>query len=175
AKLANAPFIKVEATKFTEVGYVGRDVDTIFRDLVEVAIKQIREIQMRRMRTHAEDAAEDRTLDALIPPPRNARGEPEREDNAARQTFRKRVREGQLDDTVIEIDVAQQMPQMEIMAPPGMEEMTEQLKGMFAGLGRDKTKKRKITVKEAFKLLTEEEASRRINEEDLRTVAVTNA
>ncbi len=175
AKLANAPFIKVEATKFTEVGYVGRDVDTIIRDLVEVSIKQTREIEMRRVRTQAEDAAEDRILDALIPPPRNARGEPEREDNAARQTFRKRLREGQLDDTVIEIDVAQQMPQMEIMAPPGMEEMTEQLKGMFAGLGRDKTKKRKITVKEAFKLLTEEEASRRINEEDLRTVAVTNA
>jgi len=175
AKLANAPFIKIEATKFTEVGYVGRDVDTIIRDLVEISIKQTREIAMRQVRAQAEDAAEDRILDVLVAPPRNARGEPEREENTARQTFRKRLREGQLDDTVIEIDLAQPMPQMEIMAPPGMEEMTEQLKGMFAGMGREKTKKRKIAVKEAFKLLVEEEASRRINEEDLRTQAVSNA
>lgn len=175
AKLANAPFIKIEATKFTEVGYVGRDVDTIIRDLVEISIKQTREIEMRRVRTQAEDAAEDRILDALLPPARNSRGEPEREETNTRQTFRKRLREGQLDETMIEIDVAQAMPQMEIMAPPGMEEMTEQLKGMFAGLGREKTKSRKLTVKEAFKLLVEEEASRRVNEEDLRTVAVNNA
>ncbi len=174
AKLANAPFIKIEATKFTEVGYVGRDVETIIRDLVEISIKQTREIEKRRVRTQAEDAAEDRILDALIPPARNSRGEPEREETGTRQTFRKRLREGRLDDTEIEIDVAQPMPQMEIMAPPGMEEMTEQLKGMFAGLGRDKTKTRKMTVKEAFKLLVEEEASRRVNEEDLRTVAVNN-
>lgn len=175
AKLANAPFIKVEATKFTEVGYVGRDVDTIIRDLIEVSIKQTREQEMRRVRTQAEDAAEDRILDVLISPPRNAQGEPVREENSARQTFRKRLREGQIDDLEIEIEVQQAMPQMEIMAPPGMEEMTEQLKGMFAGLGRKKKKTRKMTVKEAFKLITEEEAAKRINEEELRTTAVTNA
>lgn len=175
AKLANAPFIKVEATKFTEVGYVGRDVDTIIRDLIEISIKQTREQEMKRVRTHAEDAAEDRILDVLIPPPRNAHGEPQREENAARQTFRKRLREGQLDDMEIDIEVQQPMPQMEIMAPPGMEEMTEQLKGMFAGLGREKKKTRKMPVKEAFKLITEEEAAKRINEEDLRSVAVANA
>ncbi|MYN14007.1 ATP-dependent protease ATPase subunit HslU [Pusillimonas sp. TS35] len=175
AKLANAPFIKVEATKFTEVGYVGRDVDTIIRDLVDVSVKQTRDVEMRRVRTQAEDAAEDRILDVLIPPPRNAQGEPDREENNARQVFRKRLREGQLDNTQIEIEVAQAAPQMEIMAPPGMEEMTEQLRGMFAGLGRDKKKAKKMSVKEAFKLLIEEEASRRINEEDLRTAAVINA
>ncbi len=140
ARLANAPFIKIEATKFTEVGYVGRDVDTIVRDLVEVAIKQTRETEMRRVRTQAEDAAEDRILDALLPPPRNARGEPEREEsNSTRQVFRKRLREGKLDDTQIDIEVAQTPPHMEIMAPPGMEEMTEQLRGMFAGLAQGKT------------------------------------
>ncbi|TEA77835.1 ATP-dependent protease ATPase subunit HslU [Allopusillimonas ginsengisoli] len=175
AKLANAPFIKIEATKFTEVGYVGRDVDTIIRDLVEISVKQTRDVEMRRVRTQAEDAAEDRILDALVPPARNAQGEPERTDSNARQVFRKRLREGQLDDTQIEIEVSQMAPQMEIMAPPGMEEMTEQLRGMFAGLGRDKKKPKKMSVKEAFKLLTEEEASRRINEDDLRTAAVTNA
>lgn len=175
AKLANAPFIKVEATKFTEVGYVGRDVETIIRDLVDASVKQTREIEMRRVRTQAEDAAEDRILDALLPPARNALGEPEREETGTRQTFRKRLREGTLDDTEIEIEIAQPMPQMEIMAPPGMEEMTEQLRGMFAGLGRDKTKPRKIKVKEAFKLLVEEEAAKRVNEEDLRTEAVRNA
>ncbi|KAB0610394.1 ATP-dependent protease ATPase subunit HslU [Castellaniella defragrans] len=176
ARLANAPFIKIEATKFTEVGYVGRDVDTIVRDLVEVAIKQTRETEMRRVRTQAEDAAEDRILDALLPPPRNARGEPEREEgNNTRQIFRKRLREGKLDDTQIDIEVAQTPPHMEIMAPPGMEEMTEQLRGMFAGLAQGKTKSRKLSVKEAFRLLVEEEAARRINEEDLRTHAVTLA
>lgn len=175
ARLAQAPFIKIEATKFTEVGYVGRDVDTIIRDLVEVAVKQTRETEMRRVRTQAEDAAEDRILDVLIPPPRNAHGEPEREENNARQVFRKRLREGQIDDMEIEIELAQATPQMEIMAPPGMEEMTEQLRGMFAGLAQGKTKSRKIRVKEAFKLLTEEEAARRVNEEELRTQAVTLA
>ena len=175
AKLANAPFIKIEATKFTEVGYVGRDVDTIIRDLIEISIKQTREQEMRRVRTQAEDAAEDRILDVLIPPPRNAHGEPQREENAARQTFRKRLREGQIDDMEIEIEVQQPMPQMEIMAPPGMEEMTEQLRGMFAGLGREKKKTRKMPVKEAFKLITEEEAAKRINEEDLRSAAIANA
>lgn len=176
AKLANAPFIKIEATKFTEVGYVGRDVETIIRDLVDASVKQTRELEMRRVKTQAEDAAEDRILDVLIPPARNAMGEPDRnEDSSARQTFRKRLREGKLDDTEIEIELAQAMPQMEIMAPPGMEEMTEQLRSMFAGLGRDKTKPRKIKIKEAFKLLTEEEAAKRVNEEDLRTEAVKNA
>lgn len=175
ARLANAPFIKVEATKFTEVGYVGRDVDTIIRDLVEVSVKQTRDQEMRRVRTQAEDAAEDRILDVLVPPPRDASGQPMREENNARQVFRKRLREGQLDDMQIEIEVAQVVPQMEIMAPPGMEEMTEQLRGMFAGLGRDKKKSKKMAVKEAFKLLVEEEAAKRINEEDLRSVAVSNA
>lgn len=176
AKLANAPFIKIEATKFTEVGYVGRDVETIIRDLVDSSVKQTRELEMRRLRTQAEDAAEDRILDVLIPPARNASGAPERnEDSSARQTFRKRLREGTMDDTEIEIELAQPMPQMEIMAPPGMEEMTEQLRGMFAGIGREKTKPRKIKIKEAFKLLIEEEASKRINEEDLRAAAVKNA
>jgi len=172
ARLANAPFIKIEATKFTEVGYVGRDVDTIVRDLVEVAIKQTRETEMRRVRTQAEDAAEDRILDALLPPPRNAQGQPEREENNTRQVFRKRLREGKLDDTQIDIEVAQVAPQMEIMAPPGMEEMTEQLRGMFAGLSQGKTKSRKMSVKEAFRLLVDEEAARRINEEELRNHAV---
>lgn len=175
AKLANAPFIKVEATKFTEVGYVGRDVDTIIRDLVDASVKQTREIEMRRVRTQAEDAAEDRVLDALLPPARNAIGEPEREESTTRQTFRKRLREGKLDDTEIDIEIAQAMPQMEIMAPPGMEEMTEQLRSMFAGLGQDKTKSKKMKVKEAYKLLVEEEAAKRVNEEELRTAAVRNA
>ncbi|WP_269498807.1 ATP-dependent protease ATPase subunit HslU [Castellaniella sp. S9] len=175
ARLANAPFVKIEATKFTEVGYVGRDVDTIVRDLVEVAVKQTRETEMRRVRAQAEDAAEDRILDALLPPPRNARGEPERDENNTRQIFRKRLREGRLDDTEIEVEVAQAAPQMEIMAPPGMEEMTEQLRGMFAGLSQGKTKTRKLTVKEAFRLIIEEEAGRRINEEELRGRAVSLA
>ncbi|MGG4773204.1 ATP-dependent protease ATPase subunit HslU [Alcaligenaceae bacterium 429] len=175
AKLANAPFIKVEATKFTEVGYVGRDVETIIRDLVDASVKQTRELEMRRVRSKAEESAEDRILDALVPPARDSYGQPEREETGARQTFRKRLREGKLDDTEIEIDVAQVMPQMEIMAPPGMEEMTEQLRGMFAGMGRDKTKKRKLRVKEAFKLLVDEEAAKHINEEELRAAAVQNA
>ncbi|KOF54341.1 ATP-dependent protease ATP-binding subunit HslU [Achromobacter sp. DMS1] len=175
AKLANAPFIKIEATKFTEVGYVGRDVDTIIRDLTEYSIKQTREMEMRRVRTQAEDAAEDRILDALVPPPRGANGEPERgEDSSARQTFRKRLREGKIDDLEIEIEVAQAVPQMDVMTPPGMEEMAEQLRGMFAGLARDKKKPKKMKVREAFKLIVEEEAAKRVNEEDLRSVAITN-
>lgn len=175
AKLANAPFIKVEATKFTEVGYVGRDVDTIIRDLIEISIKQTRDVETRRVKTQAEDAAEDRILDVLVSPPRNASGEPQREENSARQTFRKRLREGKIDNLEIEIEVAHVAPQLEIMAPAGMEEMTEQLKGLFAGMGRDKKKVRKMPIKEAFKLLTDEEAARRINDEDLRTHAISNA
>ncbi|CAM4202122.1 ATP-dependent protease ATPase subunit HslU [Kerstersia similis] len=174
AKLAGAPFIKIEATKFTEVGYVGRDVDTIIRDLVEYAIKQTREREMQRVRTLAEDAAEDRILDVLIPPARDGNGNPQREENTARQVFRKRLREGQLDDTEIEIDVAQPLPQMDIMGPPGMEDMTEQLRGMFAGLAKERTKPRKMTVKEAFKLLVDEEAGKKINEDDLRRNAITS-
>jgi len=172
ARLANAPFIKIEATKFTEVGYVGRDVDTIIRDLVEVAVKQTREQEMSRVRTQAEEAAEDRILDVLIAPPRAADGSPVREENATRQTFRKRLREGKLDDMEIEIEINAPMPQMDIMGPPGMEEMTEQLKGMFAGLSREKKKTRKMTVKEAFRLTTDEEAAKRVNEENIRTLAV---
>lgn len=172
AKLANAPFIKIEATKFTEVGYVGRDVDTIIRDLMEVAIKQIREQEMKRVQAQAEDAAEDRILDVLITPPRDANGAPIREDSNARQVFRKRLREGLIDDMEIEIELNVAAPSMDIMSPPGMEEMAEQLKGMFAGLARDKKKPRKMTVREAFKHLTEEEAAKRVNEEGLRTQAV---
>ncbi|HEY0294123.1 MAG TPA: ATP-dependent protease ATPase subunit HslU [Bordetella sp.] len=175
AKLANAPFIKIEATKFTEVGYVGRDVDTIIRDLTEFAVKQTRELEMRRVRSHAEDAAEDRILDVLVPPSRNAHGEPDRnEESPARQTFRKRLREGQLDDTEIEIEIAQPIPQLDVMSPPGMEEMAEQLRGMFAGMARDKKKPKKMKVKDAFKLIIEEEAGKRINEDDLKAAAVTN-
>ncbi len=172
AKLANAPFIKIEATKFTEVGYVGRDVDTIIRDLLEVSIKQTREQEMKRVQTQAEDAAEDRILDALITPPRASDGSPIREESAARQTFRKRLREGLLDDTEIEIELSVAAPSMDIMTPPGMEEMAEQLKGMFAGMANDKKKSRKMTVKEALKRLTEEEAGKRVNEENLRSQAI---
>jgi len=172
AKLASAPFIKIEATKFTEVGYVGRDVDTIIRDLAEMAVKQTREQAMKRVQTQAEDAAEDRILDALITPPRAADGSPIREDSAARQTFRKRLREGVLDDTEIDIEVRASMPQMDIMSPPGMEDMAEQLKGMFAGLSQDKKKTRKLKIKDAFKQLIEEEAGKRVNEENIKTDAV---
>jgi len=173
AKLADAPFIKIEATKFTEVGYVGRDVDTIIRDLAEIAVKQSRQQQMKRVRAQAEDAAEDRILDVLIAPPRAADGSPIREETSTRQTFRKRLREGTLDETEIEIDVAAPLPQLDVMGPPGMEDMTEQLKGMFAGLNKDKTKTRKMTVKEALKLLIDEEAGKRVNDEDIKTDAIT--
>jgi ATP-dependent HslUV protease ATP-binding subunit HslU len=173
AKLADAPFIKIEATKFTEVGYVGRDVDTIIRDLAEIAVKQTRQQEMKRVRLQAEDAAEDRILDVLIAPARDANGAPIREETATRQTFRKRLREGTLDDTEIEIEVAQPIAQLDVMGPPGMEDMTEQLKGMFAGMARDKKKARKMTVKEAFKILTEEEAAKRVNDDDLKADAIT--
>jgi ATP-dependent HslUV protease ATP-binding subunit HslU len=172
AKLANAPFIKIEATKFTEVGYVGRDVDTIIRDLAEMAVKQTREQAIKRVRTQAEDAAEDRILDVLIAPPRAADGSPIREESTARQTFRKRLREGVLDDTEIDIELNAPMPQMDIMGPPGMEDMAEQLKSMFAGLSRDKKKTRKMKIREAFKQLIEEEAAKRVNEENIKTDAV---
>lgn len=177
AKLADAPFIKIEATKFTEVGYVGRDVDTIIRDLVDIGIKQTRESAMRKVRARAEDAAEDRILDVLLPPARDfgIAAEPVViEDNATRQTFRKRLREGSLDDKEIDIDVDEVAPQMEIMAPPGMEEMTEQIKAMFSGVNSGKKKTRRLKIKEALKLMVEEEAAKLINDEDLKQAAIKN-
>jgi ATP-dependent HslUV protease ATP-binding subunit HslU len=177
AKLADAPFIKIEATKFTEVGYVGRDVDTIVRDLVEIAIKNAREAATRQVRTRAQDAAEERILDALLPPARDigfsARTEGA-EDTGTRQKFRKRLREGELDDKEIEIEVAAGQPAMEILAPPGMEELTQQIQGMFQNLGGGRKKLRKLKVKEAMRLLVEEEAARLVNDEELKTRALAN-
>lgn len=172
AKLADAPFIKVEATKFTEVGYVGKDVDAIIRDLAEVAVKQTRESDMKKMRARAEDAAEERILDVLIP---QARTGEVAADSTARQVFRKKLREGQLDDKEIEIDIAEQPPQVQIMGPQGMEEMAEQLRGMFSQLGQEKRKTRKLRIAEALKLLTDEEAAKMVNEEDVRNRAIVNA
>jgi ATP-dependent HslUV protease ATP-binding subunit HslU len=170
ARLADAPFIKVEATKFTEVGYVGRDVDSIIRDLVDIAVKQTREAEMKKQRARAEDAAEDRILDVLVPPPM---GETRRDDEgAARQKFRKKLREGSLDDAEIEIQLAQPAPQMEVMAPPGMEELTNQIQSMFANLGQGRRRSRKLKVREAFRLLIDEEAAKLVNEEELKTRAV---
>ena len=182
AKLADAPFIKIEATKFTEVGYVGRDVDTIIRDLIDIGIKQTREAEVRKVRARAEDAAEDRVLDILLPPARDFGFTPdgsksEGEDkggNTTRQTFRKRLREGALDDREIEIELADVAPSMEIMAPPGMEEMTEQIKTMFSGLGNNRKKTRKIKIREAMKFLIEEEAGKLVNEEELKQKAIAN-
>ena len=179
ARLADAPFIKIEATKFTEVGYVGRDVDTIIRDLTEIGIKQTREQAMRDVRAQAEDAAEDRILDVLLPTARDfgfssTDTTEEKTSNTTRQTFRKRLREGALDDREIEIDVAEPRAQMEIMAPPGMEEMTEQIKSMFSGMGAGRKKTRKLKISEAMKLLVEEEAGRMVNEDELRQKAIAN-
>ena len=172
AKLADAPFIKVEATKFTEVGYVGKDVDSIIRDLVEMAVKQAREAEARQQRMRAEDAAEDRILDVLVPPPRSVGFEPAAVDNTARQTFRKKLREGALDDREIEIELAEPRPAMEIMGPAGMEEMAEQLRGMFSQMGQDKRRTRKLKIGEAMKLLIDEEAARLVNEEEVKTRAL---
>jgi ATP-dependent HslUV protease ATP-binding subunit HslU len=173
ARLANAPFIKVEATKFTEVGYVGRDVETIIRDLVEIAIKDAREIAMRQVRTRAEDAAEDRVLDALLPPARpTGFGDPEPADSSTRQKFRKKLREGELNDKDVEIDVAQMPVSAEIFDPPGMEELTQQIQGMFQNLGQGRTRRRKMKIVEALKVLTDEEAARLINDEEVKTVAL---
>ncbi|CAG9182045.1 MULTISPECIES: ATP-dependent protease ATPase subunit HslU [Cupriavidus] len=175
AKLADAPFIKIEATKFTEVGYVGRDVDTIVRDLAEMAIKQTRESEMKKVRTKAEEAAEDRLLDVLLPPPRDIGfSQPEEKDSNTRQVFRKKLREGQLDDKDIELEVAAGLPSMDIMGPPGMEEMTEQIRSMFAGMGQGKKHRRKMKVKEAFKLLIDEEAAKLVNDEELKHKAIAN-
>ena len=178
ARLADAPFIKVEATKFTEVGYVGKDVDSIVRDLVEVSVKQTREQAMRRMRAKAEDAAEERILDALLPPARPVGEYPvasSSTDNATRQAFRKKLREGQLDDKEIEIDLLDPAPAMQIMGPAGMEEMAEQLKGMFSAMGQDKRKTRRVKVAEAMRQLIDEEAGKLVNEDEIRTQAMENA
>jgi ATP-dependent HslUV protease ATP-binding subunit HslU len=174
AKLANAPFIKVEATKFTEVGYVGRDVESIIRDLADAAIKLLREQEMTKVRHRAEDAAEDRILDALLPPARMGFSNEDAgssADSNTRQLFRKRLREGQLDDKEIEIEVAE-VTGVDISAPPGMEEMTNQLQSLFANMGKGKRKSRKIKVKEALKLVRDEEAGRLVNEEELKAKAL---
>ncbi len=177
ARLADAPFIKIEATKFTEVGYVGRDVETIIRDLVDMAIKSQRERAMKQMRTRAEDAAEDRVLDVLLPPARGpgflaGDGESTATDGATRQKFRKKLREGDLDDKEIEIEVASPGMQAEIFAPPGMEELTQQIQGMFQNLGGGKKKSRKLKISEALKLLADEEAARLVNDEEVKLEAV---
>ncbi|MFZ4876259.1 ATP-dependent protease ATPase subunit HslU [Janthinobacterium sp. Mn2066] len=181
AKLADAPFIKIEATKFTEVGYVGRDVDTIIRDLIDIGIKQTRASEMKKVRVRAEDAAEDRIIDILVPPardfgftPNTAAAVDTGSGDSTRQTFRKRLRQGELDDKEIEIELAEAGPQMEIMAPPGMEEMTEQIKSMFSGAGQARKKARKVKIKEALKLLVEEEAAKLVNEDELKQKAIQN-
>lgn len=174
AKLAGAPFIKVEATKFTEVGYVGKDVDSIIRDLMDMAVKQEREVQMKRQRVRAEDAAEERMLDILVPPPRGEVAE----DNSTRQLMRKRLREGLMDDKEVEIDLLEAKPTMEILSPmgqPGMEDMAEQLKGLFSQIGAGKRKTRKLKIPEALKHLVEEEAAKLLNEDDIKTAALHSA
>ncbi len=176
AKLANAPFIKVEATKFTEVGYVGRDVESIIRDLVDASVNQMRENEVASVRPRAEDAAEERVLDALLPRPKNFGDEAKSSDgDDTRQKFRKMLREGKINDKEIEIEL--QMPALgvEIMAPPGMEDMTNQLQGMFQNLGNAKTRTRKLSVGEALKMLTDEEAAKLINEDELKLGALENA
>jgi ATP-dependent HslUV protease ATP-binding subunit HslU len=180
ARLANAPFIKIEATKFTEVGYVGRDVDTIIRDLAETAIKDAREHAMRGVRDRAADAAEDRVLDALLPPARAAGfnetspAEDTSKENATRQKFRKKLREGELNDKEIEIDVAAPSAQMEILAPPGMEDLTQQIQGMFQNMGSGHRRSRKMKITDALKALTDEEAARLINDEEVKAQALKN-
>lgn len=175
ARLADAPFIKVEATKFTEVGYVGKDVDAIIRDLAEIAVKQERQAQVRAVRVRAEDAVEERLLDALIPSARSAAGAEPPADSTARQVFRKKLREGQLDDKEIDIDVMDARPQLEIMGPQGMEEMAEQLRGVFSQMGQDKRHTRKLKIAEARKLLIDEEAGKLVNEEEIKARALHNA
>ena len=179
AKLANAPFIKIEATKFTEVGYVGRDVESIIRDLVDAAFKMLREQEMAKVENRAQDAAEEKVLDALLPPARKSSDSqwdqddtPKAEDSSARQVFRKKLRQGELDDKEIEIDVAQMSVGVDIMAPPGMEDMTSQLQSMFQNMGPSKSKKRKVKVKDAMKMLTEEEAAKMVDQEELKIKAV---
>ncbi len=177
AKLANAPFIKVEATKFTEVGYVGREVDSIIRDLMDIAVKMTREIEMAKVSHRAEDAAEERILDALLPPPPRSVGftaesEPASKDSDTRQKFRKMLREGKLDDKEIEVEVQAIPVGVEIMAPPGMEEMTSQLQGMFQNMSGNRQKTKKLKVKDAFRLLTDEEAAKMLDEEEMKSRAL---
>lgn len=174
AKLANAPFIKVEATKFTEVGYVGKEVDSIIRDLTDAAVKMVRVQAIEKNRYRAEELAEERILDVLVPPAKNNWGQTEQqqEPSAARQTFRKKLREGQLDDKEIEINLAAAPMGVEIMAPPGMEEMTSQLQSLFQNLGGQKQKPRKLKIKDAMKLLVEEEAAKLVNPEELKQDAI---
>jgi len=178
AKLADAPFIKVEATKFTEVGYVGKDVDSIVRDLVEVAIKQERAAALARARMRAEDAAEERVLDVLVPPPRNvgfgSGHDDKASDSTARQTMRKRLREGSMNDKEIELELAETKPGMEIVTPPGMEEMAEQLQGLFAQMGQARKTTRKLRIADALKALTDEEAAKLVNEDELKSRALNN-
>jgi ATP-dependent HslUV protease ATP-binding subunit HslU len=177
AKLANAPFIKVEATKFTEVGYVGKEVDSIIRDLVDVAVKLTREQEVKKVKNRAEDAAEDRILDILIPQPKadsDWTDSPAVEENTTRQKFRKKLREGKLDDKEIEIEMSASPVGVEIMTPPGMEDMADQLQGLFQNMGQGKTKKRKLKIKEALKELAEEEAQKMVNTEDLKAQALEN-
>jgi len=171
AKLAGAPFIKVEATKFTEVGYVGRDVESIIRDLTEAAIKLVREQAKQEVAHRAEDAAEERILDALLPPPRGQEDAP-RQDSSTRQIFRKKLREGQLDDKEIDIEVTPQSSGVDIATPPGMEEMTSQLQNLFAGMGKQQSETRRVAVKDAFGLLRDEEAGKLVNEDDIKGRAV---
>ncbi|WP_448548195.1 HslU--HslV peptidase ATPase subunit [Thalassotalea fusca] len=173
AKLANAPFIKVEATKFTEVGYVGKEVETIIRDLTDMAFKMTKEQEMARVKHLAEEAAEERILDVLIPNPRDSFGNSEQTDNSAtRQVFRKKLREGQLNDKEIEIDIAAPQVGVEIMAPPGMEDMTSQLQNMFQSMSSEKTNKRKLKIKDAFKALQEDEAAKIVNQDDIKVKAL---
>ncbi len=176
AKLANAPFIKVEATKFTEVGYVGKEVETIIRDLTDVAVKMTHQQAMEKVKVRAEEQAEERILDVLLPPARDNWGQAEQKEDTSntRQVFRKKLREGQLDDKEIEIDVAAPQMGVEIMAPPGMEEMTNQLQGMFQNLAGDTKKKRKLKIKDAMKALAEEEAAKLVNQEELKEAAIFN-
>ena len=176
ARLADAPFIKVEATKFTEVGYVGRDVDSIIRDLVEISIKQTREQEAKKVRHRAEDMAEDRILDVLLPPARGfaGSGEETADDSSTRQKFRKMLREGKLDDKEIDIELMLPQAQMEILAPPGMEELTSQIQSMFQNIGSGKKKQRKLRISEAFKMLVDEEALKLLNEDEVKTKALTN-
>ena len=172
AKLANAPFIKVEATKFTEVGYVGKEVEQIIRDLTDSAVKMTRELQMKKCRHRAEEMAEERILDALLPKVKDDWETEKKEESNTRQIFRKKLREGQLDDKEIEIDVAAPQIGVEIMAPPGMEEMTNQLQGLFQNLGQSTSKRKKLKIKDAFKQLVEDEAAKLVNQEDLKEQAI---
>lgn len=174
ARLAKAPFIKVEATKFTEIGYVGRDVDSIIRDLADFSVKQERELAMKKVQALAEDAAEERILDVLLPSARTGTTSPDDKSSSTRQVFRKQLREGALDDNEIEIEVAAAPVGVEIMAPPGMEEMTNQLQSMFQQVGSGRTKTRKLPIKKAMKLLSEEEAAKLVNEEDIKSRAIEN-